>query len=266
MSDEAPRGYNPRLAKTITIYGRKPVLEALQDPSLSCLTLHWARSNQAKGVGKEIIDIAAAKGIECREHSRDTLSRISRNGKQDQGVALDILCPSFATPDALAERGCERGLRVLALDGITNPQNVGMIIRSAVAGGIDAIIYPRKGVAAMGPLVIKASVGTVFRAPLVYCDELSFTLNQLKQSGFSIASLEGSANVSLFEYQQQQATIFVLGSETDGVSKAISAMADIRLRIPMAAGIESLNVAVAASLIAYAPSMTGQGPTSPALP
>jgi len=109
----------------------------------------------------------------------------------------------------------------------------------------------------MGPLVIKASVGTVFRAPLVYCDELSFTLNQLKQSGFSIASLEGSANVSLFEYQQQQATIFVLGSETDGVSNAISTMADIRLRIPMAAGIESLNVAVAASLIAYAPSMTG---------
>lgn len=252
MADEAYQAHRSQLAKTITIYGRKPVLEALQDPALQCRTLHWAGSNKGSGIAGEILAAAEARNIERRDHTRETLSRISKNGKQDQGVALDISCPDFATPDTLASRGNDASVRVLALDGITNPQNVGMIIRSALAGGIDAILYPRKGVAAMGPLVIKASVGTVFKAPIVYCDALPETLKQLQQHGFKIASLEGSAATSVFDYQAAAATIFVLGNETDGVSKPVSQLADLGLHIPMAAGVESLNVAVAASLIAYA--------------
>lgn len=244
------------LAKTITIYGRKPVLEALQDPSLDCRTLHWASSNQSRGVAADILALAQRRGVVQREHSRETLARISRNGRQDQGVALDILCPHFASEDSLLARGTEPSLRVLALDGITNPQNVGMIIRSAVAGGIDAILYPRRGVAALGPLVIKAAVGTVFRAPIVHCDQLSSSLGRLKTAGFRIASLSADASQSVFDYRQDAATVFVLGGETEGVSAAVTALTDVGLSIPMANGVESLNVAVAASLIAYAPQLT----------
>jgi len=242
-----------QFAKTLTIYGRKPVLEALADTSLAVTTLHVADSNQSGGIMANIVTLASRRGVEIRDHSRDTLARISRNKKQDQGVALDVSCPRFATIDQFLHRAGDKQLRLLALDGITNPQNVGMIIRSAVAGGIDGIIYPRRGVAALGPLVIKASAGTVFRAPICVCDTLTTPLNDLKAAGFDIATLEGIANDSLFDYQARAGTVFVLGGETEGVSVASQSIASIRLRIPMARGVESLNVAVAASLIAYAP-------------
>ena len=240
------------LAKTLTIYGRKPVLEALQDHSLNARTLHWASSNQNSGIARDILAAACARGVEIREHSRETLARISRNGRQDQGVALDILCPTFATADNLFGRVNDSSFRVLALDGITNPQNVGMIIRSAAAGGIDAILYPRRGVAAMGPLVIKASVGTLFKAPIVQCDRLLSTLQALKDAGFSIASMAGDATTSIFDHRPNCATVFVLGGETDGVSAEVRKLCDTSLHIPMKNGVESLNVAVAGSLIAYA--------------
>lgn len=242
-------------AKTLTIYGRKPVLEALSDPALDATTLHVADSNKPGGIIGNIYKLAETRGVRIRQHDRDSLSRISKNKKQDQGVALDISCPHFDPIEKLVTRAHDRDFRVLALDGITNPQNVGMIIRSAAAGGVDAIIYPRKGVAALGPLVIKASVGTVFRAPLSFCESLNDGLEQLKDAGFCIASLEGGAGESLFDYRPTCATVFVLGGETDGVSPSTSTLAGKRLYIPMRRGVESLNVAVAASLIAYAPNL-----------
>jgi 23S rRNA (guanosine2251-2'-O)-methyltransferase len=127
-----------------------------------------------------------------------------------------------------------------------------MIIRSAVAGGIDGILYPRRGVAALGPLVIKASVGTLFRAPLIHCDQLPAALTTLQGAGYAVASLEGGAPLSVFDYVADTATVFILGGETDGVSPSVSQLANYRMAIPMAGGVESLNVAVAGSLIAYA--------------
>jgi len=245
------------LAKTITIYGRKPVLEALLDPTLDCRTLHLADSNQINPTLRQVLQAASQREVTQRTHSRERLAHISRNRKQDQGVALDILCPHFATTDTLLDRVADPGLRVLALDGVTNPQNAGMAIRSAVAAGIDGILYPRRGVAALGPLVIKASAGTVFRAPLITCPALLPELKTLSSAGFEIATLEGGGSVSLFEHRPRAATIYVLGGETEGVSDDVMAIADHRLHIPMANGVESLNVAVAAALVAYADRLSG---------
>ena len=238
--------------KTLTIYGRKAVLEALQMAELPCQALHWASSNKPTGIAADIHALACQRHIDIREHSRESLSRISKNGKQDQGVALDISCPQFERLETLASTPPQPHARYLALDGITNPQNVGMIIRSAVAGGIDGILYPRRGVAALGPLVIKASVGTLFRAPLIHCDQLPAALTTLQGAGYAVASLEGGAPLSVFDYVADTATVFVLGGETDGVSPSVSQLANYRMAIPMAGGVESLNVAVAGSLIAYA--------------
>ena len=140
-------------------------------------------------------------------------------------MALDINCPRFASIDSLLSDNPSTPARLLALDGITNPQNVGMIIRSAVAAGLDGLLYPRKGVAALGPLVIKASAGTVFRAPLILCDTLAPALEQLKTCGYKIATLEAAAPESLFSYDAQERMVFVLGGETSGVSDAVSQLA-----------------------------------------
>ncbi len=143
-------------------------------------------------------------------------------------------------------------LRLLALDGITNPQNLGMILRSATAGFIDGVLLAKKGNAALGPLVIKASAGTAYRAPIIHCDDLADSLASLKKQGFSIATLEADATASLFATKPGARQIYVLGNETEGVSKAVKKLSDTPLHIPMQRGVESLNVAVTASLIAYA--------------
>lgn len=256
QSNQKPAGYSAtqtlRLDQVLTIYGRKPVLEALKDPELLPVRLHLASTNKAGGVLNDIIAEAERQGIEIRTHERGTLSRISKNGKQDQGVALDLECPQFSRLDHWVEGPARpRQTTLLALDGITNPQNVGMIIRSAVAAGINGVVYPHDGVAALGPLVIKASVGTVFKAPILRFGELTSALSLLKAHGFLIATLEGGANQSLFEFQTSQPVVFVMGGETEGVSAETQSLSDVQLQIPMANNVESLNVAVAATLVAY---------------
>ena len=244
------------LRSVLTVYGRKSVLEALPDEMLSCQTLHMADSNRKGGIIADIEQRAAARGVPVRLHTRDALSRISRNGKQDQGVALDIACPAFAALDQgwLQARlvGSKAPLTLLAMDGVTNPQNVGMIIRSAAAAGVDGIIYPDKGLAALGPLVIKASVGTVFRAPLLRCERLLPALRLCQAQGIEVSYLDGNADISIFEQAGAGHRVYVLGGETHGVSAEIRELADTALSIPMAGGVESLNVAVSAALVAYA--------------
>ncbi len=235
----------------LTIYGRKPILEALQDNSINIYKLHLADSNKSGGIIQQITTLAEQRNIELQWHSRQSLSRISRNSKQDQGVAADIQLDQHQSVEEFIQRQTQT-YRLLALDSITNPQNVGMIIRSASAGFIDGIIIPRKGCAALSPLVIKASVGTVFKAPLIHCDTLKKALDQFKQHNATICTLSSHAKDSLFDYQPQQSVIYVLGNETDGVSKEVSQLSDKQLAIPMNNGVESLNVAVTAALIAFA--------------
>ena len=240
-------------SKMLTIYGRKPALEALQDTSLHCHTLHLADNNKDGGIIADLIAQAGRRQLHVRYHSRAELARISKNGKQDQGVALDIACPRFSTLEDLGKTfQTGRPRRLLALDGISNPANLGMIIRSAAAGEVDGIIWSRRGNAALGPLVIKASAGTLYRAPLVICPELPAALASCRKHGASIAILAADAPESLFEHQPGGHCVYVLGNESVGVSKVVQEMADTALSIPMANGVESLNVAITASLIAYA--------------
>jgi 23S rRNA (guanosine2251-2'-O)-methyltransferase len=239
--------------RVLTVYGRKSVLEVLQDPELDCHALHLADSNIEKGIVADIRALAKSRNIPVNIHSRLALSRISKNGKQDQGVAADILCPAFNTVEEYLKSLPESAnVRLLALDGISNPQNLGMIVRSAAAGSIDGIIWSRRGNAALGPLVIKASAGTLYRAPLLLCQDLPQALAQCRDATMTVCTLEANARTSLFEYRSNTSVVYVLGNETEGISESVHKIADKALSIPMRNGVESLNVAVTASLIAFA--------------
>ncbi len=237
----------------LTVYGRKPVLEILQDATVVCHAVHLAHSNRDGGIVAEIRQLSQSLGVPIHLHSREELSRISKNGKQDQGVAVDIVCPSFRRLEDYLDETTGQPRRLLALDGINNPQNLGMLVRSAAAGEIDGIILPRKGTAALGPLVIKASAGTLYRAPLLLCPSLPEALRLCQDRGAQVCTLEADAPRSLFRHKPGNFCIYVLGNETEGVSAPVRALADIQLSIPMRNGVESLNVAVTASLIAFAP-------------
>jgi 23S rRNA (guanosine2251-2'-O)-methyltransferase len=255
MSDSDSAAFRDKKAffqQIITVYGRKPVLEAMLDEDLRCYRLHLADSNKPAPILTQMETLARQRKIEVCYHGKRELSRISRNGKQDQGVAADILCPAFRTLDQyLAEPAPAAPRRLLAVDGVSNPQNVGMLIRSAVAGGIDGIIWPAAGNAELGSLAIKASAGTLFRAPLVRCDDLGAALGLCQQAGHRIVVLDAAARTSLYDPPPGIDTIYVLGNESSGVSGHIAALADASVSIPMRNGVESLNVAVTAALIAY---------------
>lgn len=235
----------------LTVYGRKPVLEALQQPGVEVYRLHLAQSNKSGGIIDEILAEAQKRGAEVAYHDRAALARISKNAKQDQGVAVDLICQKFSTADHYLAKHHKQSCNLLALDGITNPQNLGMIIRSACAGNIDGIILPEKGCAQIDPLVIKASAGTVFRAPILRTTEpLASTLAKCRNAGYNIAGLSSHAQQTLQGYSGAQ-TVFVLGNETDGVSSAVQNECNHWVKIPMNNQVESLNVAVTAALIAF---------------
>lgn len=241
--------------RMITVYGRNPVLEALGDPALEFHALHLARSNRKGGIIADIRQRAEALGLQTIEHSREELSRVSRNGRQDQGVALDVRCPRIRELEDYLGGSVDGPQRLLALDGVTNPQNLGMALRSAVAGGIDGILYAQRGNPALGPLVIKASSGTVFRAPLLRCSTIAQGVEAALHAGFRLYRLQAGASRSLLTAPTEARALFVLGGETGGLSDGVKRLPGEDLAIPMAAGVESLNVAVSAALVAY---MAGQ--------
>ncbi len=236
--------------KFLTVYGRKPVIEALKDNSLTVETLHLAESNKPSSIISDMLYLAEKRGIAVQYHDKLALSRISRNGKQDQGVAADVLMNGFKSLDDFIDDAQENTV-LIALDGINNPQNLGMIIRSVTASGCNGLLLSSKENTQLSPLVVKASVGSIFSAPIIKAPALYPALVKLQENGYKIASLTGDTADSLFNYQRGKKTVFVLGNETEGVSKAVLELSDKRLKIPMQNGIESLNVAVAAALVAF---------------
>ncbi|QOP44993.1 TrmH family RNA methyltransferase [Sulfurimonas paralvinellae] len=247
--NEDSKAYREKKAffeKIITLYGRNVVIEMLQDKSIEIHKLHMANSNKPDGAIKKILLLAKERGVAITHHDKNALSRISKNAKQDQGVAIDIISKSYAHASELQKL---TSYRLIALEGIHNPQNLGMIIRSCAAGNIDGIILPKKNSAKISPLVVKASAGTLFKLPIYFCEKLEDTLREL--NGADIYALSLDAKESLYDIQTSEKTIFVLGNESEGISPDVAKLCNKKLIIPMNRGVESLNVAVTAALLAF---------------
>ena len=232
--------------KIITLYGRNVVIEILQDTTIEIHKLHLSNSNKTDGSISTILSLAKKKGIEITYHDKNALSRISKNAKQDQGVAVDIVSRSYQNAIEIKKL---KNFRIIALDGIHNPQNLGMIIRSCAAGNIDGIILPKKNSAKISALVIKASAGTLFKLPIYYCNTLEEILKDLLDT--KIYLLSSYAKSSVYDLSPSDKSIFVLGNESSGVSSEVEKLCNDSLKIPMNREVESLNVAVTASLIAF---------------
>ncbi len=233
----------------LTVFGRLPVYEALMVDEAEPVRLHLAKSNKNADILDNIIAIAQKRGAEIVYHDKRELSRISKNAKQDQGVALDIKPAGFREFAATEVLNHSPG-EFIALDNITNPQNLGMIIRSVCASNTRGLILPRSGCAKLDGLVIKASAGTLFKASIFRCDSLHEALVDAKNNSCAIVGLDVQATRQLSSFETTGNTIFVLGNESEGLSRNIHQLCTHNVRIPMRNNVESLNVAVTASLIA----------------
>jgi len=246
-----------RGATTVVVYGRRAVLEALAEINARAVEVEHVRvSRDAPGeFRKELASAARARGLSLEVTSVAGVHELSADARNDQGVAARVRLLNITELDSFIASskgaGARKAARALALDGITNPQNVGMIVRSAAAAGMSALLWPTVGSPWISGLVVKASASTVFRAPIVRCGALQEALYELKGAGFSLVGLAGNADRSLFEHTPPHRACYVVGSETVGISPSVAETLDETLSIPMRNGVESLNAAVAAALLCF---------------
>ena len=251
----------------VTVYGRKPVLEALGDPGLTV-----DKVVLAEGVDREAVrtftEAARARGLTLQRASAQRVKVLAGNGRQDQGVLADVVAPRMRTVEHFLSDlgpGGERqdaDARVLVLDGLTNPANVGMILRSATGAGLEGVLLPRRGAPSIDPLVVKASAGIAFHAAVLRARTAADGLAALAEAGFLLFGLDGPgdggqrgstrrAGTSLFDVELPGRVALVVGGETDGITDDVRAELHGTVTIPLAAGVESLNAACAATVACF---------------
>lgn len=234
----------------ITVYGRKPVLEALADEDLAVDKVLIAEGSRGDSV-REIEQAARRRGVAVSRVSAHRVKVLAGNGRHDQGVLADVVAPRMAPVSVfLSDLGSRRPASVLVLDRVTNPSNVGMILRTATGAGLDGVLLPRRGVPAIDPLVIKASAGVAFAAPVLRSGTVEEGLAELRGAGFGVFGLD-SGGESLLDVSLPPRVALVLGNETDGLSDSVRPLLDGVVGIPLFGGVESLNVASAAAVAAY---------------
>jgi 23S rRNA (guanosine2251-2'-O)-methyltransferase len=235
----------------ITVYGRKPVLEVLINPALTIDKVVVAVHAHGDTV-EEILDAAARRRVPVQRASAHRVKVLAGNGRHDQGVLADVVAPRMRSLDS-ALKALGNPAAVLVLDAITNPANVGMILRTATAAGFDGVVLPRRGVPSIDPLVIKASAGVAFHAPVLRTATAEQGCATLRAAGFAVLGLSASAPGarSLFGAPPPPRVAYVLGNESAGVSPGVAAQLTGWVGIPMVGDVESLNVASAAAVVCF---------------
>lgn len=233
----------------VTVYGRRAVLEAFEAPGVVVEHV-WISNEVPNSLRKELIARCAQANALWSETSARVVHAVSDDPRHDQGLAANVRLALVRPVDDLVRERPPR-TRLLALDDVTNPQNVGMIVRSAVAAGMDGLLWPIDGTPWVSGLIIKSSAATVYRCPIWTCETLGGGLDALRAGGWRIYGLAGDGASDLFTLDIEDRGVFVMGAETTGVGKDAGARVDRWVSIPMDNGVESLNVAVAASLVAF---------------
>ncbi len=201
----------------------------------------------------KLISEARAAGVVVHRDPMESLDRRSQ-GQRHQGVLGEGGPFAYVSFEEVAARVQARGdaALILALDGITDPHNLGAILRSAAAAAVDGVLLPERRSAAVNETVVRASAGTAGRVPVCRVVNLGRALDDLKEAGawiYGLAAGEGSS-----DYLQEpfdRATVLVLGAEGEGLHLKIRERCDGLLHIPMPGGIESLNVSAAAAVTLF---------------
>ena len=190
-----------------------------------------------------------SKGVLIEEVPWSRLSQLTF-GATHQGVALQLACSKTISLDKLidfSKKNCSNPI-ILALDGITDPHNVGAIIRSAEAFGCKGIIIPQRRSAGLTGTVAKVAAGALEYLPVSRVVNLNRALEELKKNGFVVVGLSGDGKLSISMFQEKPPLVVVIGSEDKGISLLIQKKCDFLLSIPLKGKTSSLNASVAAAI------------------
>ncbi len=238
---------------TETVTGRNSVLEALRT-KIPATALYIAQRVEMDDRVKEMLAIAKNRDIPILEVTRQELDRMAGFDGVHQGVALKVPPYEYAHPQDLLEAVIDRGEVPLfvALDGITDPRNLGAIIRSTAAFGGHGVILPQRRSAGVNSAAWKTSAGAAARIPVALAVNLTTQLKEFKKQGIFVLGLDGDGDVSLPELQlADRPVVIVTGSEGKGLSRLVAETCDQIVSIPISTATESLNAGIATSVALY---------------
>ncbi|MEO3925427.1 23S rRNA (guanosine(2251)-2'-O)-methyltransferase RlmB [Micromonosporaceae bacterium B7E4] len=254
----APRPGGPRVAPgrrsapgreaAELLVGRNPVVEALRS-QVPATALYVAQGIDIDDRVNEAVRTAADRGIAILEVSRAELDRMT-GGVLHQGIGVQV--PPFAYQpyeDMLAVALEQPSPLLVALDGITDPRNLGAVIRSAAAFGAQGVFVPERRAAGITATAWRTSAGAAARVPVSQVTNLTRALKLAQQEGFLVVGLDADGETDLYDLEAAVGPlVVVVGSEGRGLSRLVGATCDLRVSIPMVSEVESLNASVAAAV------------------
>jgi 23S rRNA (guanosine2251-2'-O)-methyltransferase len=234
------------------VAGRNAVLEALQ-ASVPAAALYVGPRADSDSRVADAARLAAVAGVPLVDAGRAELDRLT-GGAVHQGLALRIRPYRYAHPDDLIARAAEAGEvpLIIALDGVTDPRNLGAIARSAAAFGGHGVVVPARRAAGVTAGAWKASAGALARLPVAQAPNLARALAAYQAAGLFVVGLDaGAADPAGSLAVAGEPLVLVAGSEGQGLSRLVRQQCDLTVRIPMTAVTESLNAGVAAGIALY---------------
>ena len=245
------RGGNRRgKASSEVIAGRNSVLEALR-AHIPVTTMYVAGRIDSDDRVREALKLAADRAIPILETPRGELDRLTDDAVH-QGLALQIPPYEYAHPSDLIDPEAPGIPLVVALDGITDPRNLGAIIRSVAAFGGHGVIVPERRSVGMTAAAWKTSAGAAARVPVAMAGNLNRALEEFRKAGFFVIGLDMDGDVELPQLElSTEPLVVVVGSEGKGLSRLVSENCDQIVAVPMSSSVESLNAGIAASVTLY---------------
>lgn len=233
-----------------TVVGRNPVVEALR-AGVPATALYVATGLASDERVAEAITAAAERGIAQLDVARTELDRLT-GGAIHQGVALSVPPYQYAHPEDLLSRAADSGRAALivAVDGVTDPRNLGAIVRSAAAFGAHGVVVPERRSAGMTASAWRTSAGTAARLRVARCPNLVRALKDYAAAGLMIAGLDADGTVDTDSFELATSPlVVVVGSEGRGLSRLTRTVCDVTVSIPMVRNVESLNASVATGVV-----------------
>ena len=228
------------------VEGRNPVKASLQGGNVRRIIVNRGTRNSNKM--QEIIRLASRKKVNVEYVSKDRLDRESKTGRH-QGVIGFLAKSEYATLDSVLSKD-KMNLCFVLLDKVQDPQNLGSILRTGAATDVDAVVVPRKSSVGLTPAVRRTAMGGDTVVPVIQ-GSLHRVVRSLKEEGFTIIGVDGSASKEIYSERLTGAVAFILGGEHHGLADQILEKCDSVVRIPMSGGAQSLNVGVAAAVVLY---------------
>jgi len=232
------------------VIGRNPVVESLRAGVPSAALYVGPRAQTDERVA-EAVQLAAGAGIAVLESGHGELERLAMGGVH-QGVVLRVRPYTYAHPDDLPRRAVNEPPLIVALDGVTDPRNLGAVVRSAAAFGAHGVVVPSRRSAGVTAGAWKSSAGALARLPVAKAVNLTRALESYKEQGLFVVGLDAAGDVPVREMTVADApVVIVVGSEGRGLSRIVAAACDLLVSIPMTSATESLNAGIAASITLY---------------